>query len=167
MLDTRLHKRMSSGHDYNEVVGEYLKGQGIPCEVPDLRFAQTEAEIAEFSAEEKDVILWDRSVIEVKSQSRIFGVDPRRYPWETFIVDTIGYRLKRVKPIAYVFVSKPTGAMLTLNTATEGTWWEERITDGRDGIPSVSLISAKENLRSMAALVAYLRSRMPSVDQPF
>ena len=169
MLDTRLHARMASGHDWNQRVGDYLRSQGIPCEVPDLQYAKTEQEIAQFSAEEKDIILWDGSVLEVKSQSREFGAQPTQYAWDHFIVDTIGYRLKRVKPIAYVFVSKPTGAMLTLNTNTEASWWEETITDGRDGIPSKSLISAKANLRTMAALIAHLRGRYEASlgNQPF
>jgi hypothetical protein len=84
-------------------------------------------------------------------------------------VDTIGYFLKDVTPIAYVFVSQPTGAMLTLNTNTEASWWEETITDRRDGVPSRSLISAKANLRTMAALIAYLRGRYDASlgNQPF
>ena len=159
MLDTRLHARMASGHSWNQRVGDYLREQGIPCEVPDLQYATTEEEIARFSAEEKDIILWDGSVLEVKSQSREFTSEPSQYPWDDFIVDTIGYHLKLVKPIAYVFVSQPTGAMLALNTNTEASWWEQTKTDGRDGIPSKSLISSKANLRTMAALIAHLRGR--------
>lgn len=169
MLDTRLHARMASGHSWNQRVGDYLREQGIACEVPDLQYATTEEEIARFSAEEKDIILWDGSVLEVKSQSREFTSEPSQYPWDDFIVDTIGYYLKRVKPIAYVFVSKPTGAMLVLNTNTEASWWEQTITDGRDGIPSKSLISSKANLRTMAALIAHLRGRYEASlgNQPF
>ena len=169
MVDTRLHARMASGHSWNQRVGDYLREQGIPCEVPDLQYATTEEEIARFSAEEKDIILWDGSVLEVKSQSREFTSEPSQYPWDDFIVDTIGYYLKLVKPIAYVFVSQPTGAMLALNTNTEASWWEQTKTDGRDGIPSKSLISSKANLRTMAALIAHLRGRYEASlgNQPF
>jgi hypothetical protein len=169
MREKDMGKRITTGHDWSEVVGEYLRTQGIPCEVPPLTFAKTEEEREIYAVMEKDIILWDGSVLEVKSQSREFGAQPTQYAWDHFIVDTIGYFLKDVTPIAYVFVSQPTGAMLTLNTNTEASWWEETITDQRDGVPSRSLISAKANLRTMAALIAHLRGRYEASlgNQPF
>ncbi|MFM8279711.1 MAG: hypothetical protein ACKN9R_05145 [Candidatus Limnocylindrus sp.] len=159
-MDNRLHDRFRSGHDANEFVGNYLRAQGIPCEVPEMKLAQTEAEIIEFTENEKDIILEDGSVIEVKSQSRVFSGVPSEYGWPTFIVDTLGFYGKKQRPLAYVFLSKETGEMLALNTNTHETWWRETITDRRDGIPSISLISDKKNLRSMDALIAYLKQRI-------
>jgi hypothetical protein len=159
-LNNRLHARFKSGHDANEFVGNYLRSQGIPCVVPEMKLAQTEAEIIEFTENEKDIILEDGSVIEVKSQSRVFSGVPSEYPWPTFIVDTLGFYGKKQRPLAYVFLSKETGEMLALNTDTHETWWRQTITDGRDGIPSISLISNKSNLRSMDALIAHLKQRV-------
>jgi len=160
MLDDRLHARFRSGHDANEFVGNFLREQGVPCEVPDMKLAKTEEEIAEFTQNEKDIILEDGLVIEVKSQSRVFSGKPTEYGWPTLIVDTLGFYQKKQRPVAYVFLSKQTGEMLALNTNTHETWWRETITDRRDGIPSISLISDKRNLRTMDALIAHLKTRV-------
>jgi hypothetical protein len=159
MREKDMGKRMTIGHDWNEFVGEYLRTQGIPCEVPPLTFAKTEEERKAFTRKEKDIILWDGSVLEVKSQSRMFTNEPSTFPYENLIVDTVGYFEKEITPIAYVFVCQENRAMLALNTNTEASWWRERKTDGRDGVPDTFLISSKANLRTMAALIAHLRGR--------
>ena len=65
--------------------------------------------------------------IEVKSRSFYFTSDPRTFPWERPFVDTFGgYEVKVVKPIAYVFVSQVTGALVSTpaNEQERDAYWQ-------------------------------------------
>lgn len=147
------------GHYYNELVGEYLAVHGIANTVPALEIAKDKADRARFTKGEKDVVLLDGRVIEVKGVSPEFDWEPESYTVrDTIIVDTeSGYLGKEVKPIAYVFVSKVTEAMLVISTKTESEW---RVITAPDKSRSIEaerfLVASTKLLRPMDDLIAFL-----------
>jgi len=147
------------GHYYNELVGEYLAVHGIANTVPALEIAKDKADRARFTALEKDVVLMDGRVIEVKGVSPEFDWEPSSYTVRnTIIVDTeSGYHGKVVKPIAYVFVSKVTEAMLVIDTKTFGQWEVKELPDRSRGIKRERfLIASTGLLRPMDKLIEHL-----------
>ena len=151
----------AQGHSKNHVVADYLQDHGIDCVVPDFALAKTVEERRVFSRKEKDVILPDGSVIEVKSIQQEFTWDRKSFPLPRIIVDTYdGWCEKEVKPIAYVFISQVTGAMLSLNTANRSKWWTERKMDRYRGEEYNFYFAPSNELRSMNALLDFLRVRL-------
>ena len=147
------------GHYYNELVGEYLAVHGIANTVPALELAKDKADRARFTALEKDVVLLDGRVLEVKGVSPEFGWEPSSYTVrDTIIVDTeSGYHGKEVKPIAYVFVSKVTEAMLVISTKTFGQWEVKELPDKQRGLQRERfLVASTSLLRPMEKLIEHL-----------
>lgn len=147
------------GHYYNELVGEYLAVHGIANTVPALEIAKDKADRARFTALEKDVVLLDGRVIEVKGVSPEFDWEPSSYTVrDTIIVDTeSGYHGKVVKPIAYVFVSKVTEAMLVISTKTFGQWEVKELPDHSRNIANERfLVASTSLLRPMDKLIEHL-----------
>lgn len=154
----------TSGHRYNVLVGEYLVRMGVPCEVPPLRLASTVEERAEFTRAEKDIVLLDGRVLEVKGVSPSFDWDPQSYrARESIIVDTeSGYRGKEQKPFAYVFVSRVTEAMLFIDTKTENQWRTIVAGDRYRGLTAERfLIASISLLRPMSELIPLLMRSEP------
>ncbi len=117
---------MEAGHKFNEIVAMRLKEFGVMAEVPEFSFAQSKAEIRDYTLNDKDVIVGD-NVIEVKSRNLAFTDDPSTFPYDDLIVDTVsGYEAKEPKPIAYVMVSQKTGGMFVIPTAFSKSWRVER-----------------------------------------
>ena len=151
----------TKGHYYNELVGEYLAVHGIANTVPALEIAKSKADRARFTTNEKDVVLADGRVIEVKSVSPAFDWEPESYTArDTIIVDTeSGYQGKAVKPIAYVFVSQVTEAMLVISTKTEGQWHTIIAPDISRGIEAERfLVASTKLLRPMDDLTGFLNA---------
>jgi hypothetical protein len=147
------------GHYYNELVGEYLAVHGITNTVPALEIAKDKADRARFTSNEKDVVLADGRVIEVKGVSPDFGWEPESYTVrDTIIVDTeSGYHGKVVKPIAYVFVSQVSEAMLVLSTKTYPKWRVLVAGDKNRGLEAERFLIADTSLlRSMDDLLKHL-----------
>jgi hypothetical protein len=152
----------TSGHRYNVLVGQYLEQMGVPCEVPPLRLAKTVEERAEFTRTEKDIVLPDGRVLEVKGVSPKFDWDPASYKaGGSIIVDTeSGYRGKDQKPFAYIFVSRVTEAMLCIDTKTERDWETIVAGDRFRGLKAEHfLIAPVRLLRPMSALLAALKRK--------
>ena len=147
------------GHYYNELVGEYLAVHGIANTVPALEIAKDKADRARFTALEKDVVLLDGRVIEVKGVSPDFDWEPSSYKARnTIIVDTeSGYHGKVVKPIAYVFVSRVSEAMLVISTKTFGQWEVKELPDHSRRIDRERfLVASTSLLRPMDKLIEHL-----------
>jgi hypothetical protein len=79
---------------------------------------------------------------------------------DTIIVDTeSGYQGKLVKPIAYVFVSQVTEAMLVISTKTEGQWHTIVAADRSRGIEAERfLVASTKLLRPMDDLTGFLNA---------
>ena len=59
----------------------------------------------------------------MKSRSLDFGADPKSFPYTNAFVDTVGgWKKKKNKPIAVVFVSRATDQMLVVMGDTDDKW---------------------------------------------
>ena len=99
------HKAMTEGHSFNEMVADRLKIEGIGCTVPELELVSTKAEIKRMTENEKDIILDNGLVLEVKSRNLGFSEDPSLFWQKDIYVDTVsGYEAKITKPYAMRYV---------------------------------------------------------------
>lgn len=150
---------MTKGHTYNEYVAQILVSEGISCQVPELEIAQSKSEILRFTLNEKDIILNNGQVLEVKSRNLAFTNDPSSFPFGTILVDTVsGYEAKEVKPMAYVFVSQKTKGIFALPTYTSGDWTIEKKFDNERKHYDSFYVASLDLCRPFATLVNHLRS---------
>jgi hypothetical protein len=148
------------GHQVNLRVGGRLKSEKINCVVPALEIAKSPEEWRRFTLTEKDIILEGGDILEVKEINQHFTEDPTSWPFYEVIVDTVsGYDAKPVKPIAYIFVSKKTGHMLTMATEKPRNWKVIRKYDQYRDIEDDFYFAPKSMLRPMSALIKYLKER--------
>jgi hypothetical protein len=148
------------GHEYNGYVADYLRSKGIDCEVPDLEIEEDPTRWSKFTQNEKDIILANGDVIEVKSINQNFTDDPSSWPLERAIVDTYsGFNGKSKRPIAYVFVSQKTKKMLAMSAEKPSAWSVERKFDKYRQKEDDFYFAPKSMLRPMDKLVEYLRGR--------
>jgi hypothetical protein len=129
--DALFKKLVSEGHAWQALPYVFLRLQGFNVEMPDLTIRE---DISKAGAwlETYDLRVGER-LIEVKSRPFIF-TNPRDWPvprLPAFLDTTKKWDAKTVKPFAYVFVSKPTGAMVaTCATSTaQGRWGKQKCWD--------------------------------------
>jgi hypothetical protein len=146
------------GHYYNEIVAGYLRSHGINCVAPELKIAQNSQEVKEMTLSEKDVVISaSGSVIEVKSNRREFFWEPSAFPYKSIIVDTVSsYESKEVKPIAYVFVSRTNGAMVTIGSSTFKKWKKVSLYDKYQEITDDFYLADKSEIRPISDLVRHI-----------
>lgn len=153
-------KAFLEGQAVNDRVGVRLQSEGIDCTVPEASLAKDSSEWASYTANDKDIILRDGDVLEVKEINQHFTDDPSSWPFAEVIVDTVsGYNKKSVKPLAYIFVSKKTGAMLTMPTDRPRNWRPLRKWDQYREIEDDFYFAPKSMLRTIGQLMAYLKNR--------
>ena len=120
--DEIFRREATIGQKYAELVAARLRCHNINAEATELTFAATEEEIADYE-DEQDVVLDSGHCIEVKSRSLEFDADPKSFPYTTAFVDTVaGWKKKKNKPIAVVFVSRATDQMLIVMGDTDDKW---------------------------------------------
>lgn len=120
--DEIFRREATIGQKYAELVAARLRCHNINAEATELTFAATEAEIADYE-DEQDIVLDTGHCIEVKSRSLDFGADPKSFPYTNAFVDTVGgWKKKKNKPIAVVFVSRATDQMLVVMGDTDDKW---------------------------------------------
>ena len=161
MTQHNYEKAFGEGHKYNELVADFLKSNDIDCTVPELEIATDPADWKKFTAAEKDIILSNGDVLEVKSSSQIFTEDPASWPMPRVIVDTYsGYNGKKKRPIAYIFISQKTKAMLAMSTEKPSRWVVERKYDRFRNKEDDFYFAPKTMLRPIGKLVSYLKDRV-------
>lgn len=120
--DEIFRREATIGQQYAELVAARLTEHGINAEATELTFAETEEQIADYE-DEQDVLLDTGQCVEVKSRNLDFGADPQSFPYTTAFVDTVsGWRKKKNKPVAVVFVSRTTNEMLVVMGDTDSQW---------------------------------------------
>lgn len=153
------HKAMTEGHSYNEVVAERLRAEGIGCEVPELELVSTKEEIQRMTENEKDIILDNGLVLEVKSRGIGFSEDPSLYWQKDLYVDTVsGYEAKKTKPYAYVMVSQKSGNMIVVHSKTKDHWFKKTVTDPYRKITDVFYKVEKRHITTWDSLVEDLKA---------
>jgi hypothetical protein len=120
--DEIFRREASIGQLYAELVAARLRCRGIKALATELTFAETEEQIKDYE-DEQDIILESGNCIEVKSRSLDFGADPKSFPYTTAFVDTVGgWKKKKNKPLAVIFVSRTTDQMLVVMGDTDHEW---------------------------------------------
>lgn len=116
-------QELEIGSKWAEYAAKQLTEAGIPCKATEMRIAQSEEEVQEFTENDQDVVLLDGSGhFEVKSR-RLTFTNYLNYPFDTVFLDTTsGWSQKKVKPIAYLIVSQETGAIIVVPTDTSSEW---------------------------------------------
>lgn len=141
-------------------VADFLNANGIACHATEMELAETEAEIPEFSKNEKDIILHDiEGSIEVKSRRLTFN-DWLSYPWDEMFVDTVsGWHKKEEKPLAVIVVSQVTGKMLVIPRETEPNWFKFSGFDKIRQIHDVWYMAKKSDLLDIDEYLDILKSK--------
>lgn len=154
------HAAMTEGHSYNEIVAKRLRSEGIPCQVPDLQLVSTQAEIEQMTKFEKDIILDNGLVLEVKSRNIGFSENPVMYWQKDIYVDTVsGYEAKEVKPYAYVMVSQKSGNMLVVHSNTKDHWFKKTVTDPYRKVTDVFYKIEKHHITTWSSLIEDLKTK--------
>lgn len=148
------HAAMTEGHSYNEIVAQRLRGENIGCEVPELELVSTAEEIRRMTENEKDIILDNGLVLEVKSRNIGFSEDPSLFWQKDIYVDTVsGYEAKKVKPYAYVMVSQKSGNMIVVHSNTKEHWFKKTVTDPYRKVTDVFYKIEKRHLTTWDSLI--------------
>lgn len=130
LVEFDYHAAMTEGHTFNELVAQRLRDAGIGCTVPELELVTLDADIRRMTRLEKDIILDNGLVLEVKSRNLGFSEDPSVFWQSNIYVDTVsGYEAKEVKPYAYVMVSQKSGNMLIVHSNTAKHWFKHTTQD--------------------------------------
>lgn len=121
--DTLFKKELEEGQAWQNHVGNFLRLSGLDVHIPPLTVRESIKEAGKWS-DSKDLIVKDQ-VIEVKARNERFTI-PESFPYDTIFVDTVsGYEAKKVKPIAYINISKQTGSMIALPSTSSIGWLTE------------------------------------------
>jgi hypothetical protein len=154
------HAAMTEGHSYNEMVADRLRGANIGCTVPDLELVSSAEEIKRMTENEKDIILDNGLILEVKSRNLGFSEDPTVFWQKDIYVDTVsGYEAKKVKPYAYVMVSQKSGNMLVVHSNTKDKWFKKTVTDPYRKVTDVFYKIEKAHLTTWASLIEDLQAK--------
>jgi len=166
------------GHSYNVKIAQRLNDAGIRCYAPELRLAQNHSEIADFTANEQDVVLLDvNGWIEVKSSSFSFedgqpetartqmrNGSERTY--DRLIVDTVSsFETKAVKPLAYVLISQKTDGVLVVPVTTKNNWTISHFFDYQRQHYDDFYQCPIQHLKTFDDLVAHLQSQSATLVQ--
>jgi hypothetical protein len=152
------HAAMTQGHTYNEIVAQRLISEGIGCTVPELELVTSNADIARLTKEEKDIILDNGLVLEVKSRNLGFSEDPALFWQKDIYVDTVsGYEAKEIKPYAYVMVSQKSGNMLVVHSSTKDKWFKKTVTDPYRKVTDSFYKIEKKYLTTWTSLITDLK----------
>lgn len=140
-------KRLDDSHEAVLAVRERLLEKGIVSEGEPPSFRKNLSEVPHYSRHEKDLILEQSGIcLEVKSRNvRWTCLDD--FPFRDIIVDTVsGYDQKRQTPLAYVLVSRPTGAEIVVPTTMDRLWSSRRKKDKERNLRDLFYVALKSQV---------------------
>ncbi len=148
-----------AGWKWQLYVARFFEAHGFEVDVPEYSWRNSREEIKDY------LHTWDLKIcdqrIEVKSRDLAFDTYWRTFPWERALVDTVhNYEAHEVKPMAYIYVSQHTGAMLTTPGSVEArdAWWEKK--DAFDHVRKINdtfYTVGREHLDPITKLLARLK----------
>jgi hypothetical protein len=132
--DELFFSQLKEGFEWQKLLKLFFELHGLKVEMPELTIRDSIKDAGAYISS-KDLIV-NGQTIETKSRNEAFTY-PLSFPYKTIFVDTVsGFDGKQKKPLAYVFISRPTGCMICLMTSTFKSWTVEerfdrvrRITD--------------------------------------
>lgn len=153
-------QELAIGSKWAEHAAAELNAMGIPCEATEMRVAQTEEEIKEFTEHDQDVVLLDGSGhFEVKSRRLNFHYHPFTYPFETAFVDTVsGWEQKLEKPLAVLLVSQQTGKIMVIPPESREHWKTTTTFDNVRGFTDTWYVVPKEHMMRLDTFVERMKN---------
>lgn len=154
--DQLFMKELREGYQWQNLPAVFFRLQGLEVEIPELKIRSSIKEAYKWS-DTPDLIV-NGSIIEVKSRNETF-TSGSSFPYETVFIDTVsGYDAKKIKPLAYVMISRPTGAMVVLKTLSSKGWNIESKFDHTRKIRENFYVCRRRHLQSPDVLVSYLKT---------
>jgi hypothetical protein len=154
--DALARQQMEIGWRWQRFVGAFFEALEFPVTLEVNSFRKSVAQIPEYSDSHDLVVAGER--VEVKSRDLFFTSDPMSFPYETAFVDTVRkYNVHESQPIAYVFVSQKTGALVWTPGRDSSKWTKEGSPDHVRGIKDEFYLVSKNRLLPIDDLVRTLR----------
>jgi hypothetical protein len=152
--DDLFFSELKEGYAWQQLPALFFVLQGLPVRMPALTVRESIRDAGEWLSSE-DLIVNDH-VLEVKSRNERF-VSPGTFPFDTVFVDTVtGFESKETKPLAYIMVSRKTGAMLWLYT-DNSLWSKLSRFDRVRKIQENFYAAPRELLRPLDSLIGLLK----------
>ncbi|MCK9567628.1 hypothetical protein M0R72_01600 [Candidatus Pacearchaeota archaeon] len=118
--DELFFSQLKEGFEWQKLPKLFFELHGLKVEMPELTIRDSIADAGAYMSS-KDLIV-NGQTIETKSRNEAFTY-PLSFPYKTLFVDTVsGFDGKKKKPLAYVFISRPTGSLICLMTSTISSW---------------------------------------------
>lgn len=155
---------LKEGREYEEYVAERLREAGInDVRVPDLKIRKHIREAGEY-ADQVDIYVGPEqnpARIEVKSSSRSFTTpgDIPSFMIPLFLTTVGSWEGARVKPHVFAIVSQPTGAILTVSSATYKDWAIVNMKDRMRGMKDRTLAAPRHHIKPFSTLAEALMRR--------
>jgi hypothetical protein len=159
--DTLFKNLVSEGHAWQALPYTFLKLQGFDVDMPDLTIRENISKAGKW-LESYDLRI-GKHIIEVKSRPFCF-TNPQDWPSNRLpaFVDTVKkWEGRSTKPFAYIFISKPTGAMVATCALelAQGRWGKTKCWDRVRKFREEFYTVGREHLVGMNRLVSALRIR--------
>jgi len=155
--DALFKEQLRRGYGWQQHVAAFLKLCGLQNVYVPTMLARDTIEDAPLFRDQGDLRVGD-AVLEVKSRDLCF-TNRWDFPYDSCIVDTVdNFERKAPAPLAYVFVSTRTGAMLCLAARSRPAWIERTAFDHVRNIEDRFFFCARQLLRPVDRLVSYLRA---------
>ena len=153
--DDLFFSQLKEGFEWQKLAKLFFELQGLRVEMPELTIRDS-IENAGAYISSKDLIV-NGETIETKSRNESFTY-PLSFPYKTLLVDTVsGFDRKKTKPLAYVFISRPTGSMICLMSETSNQWQKEKKFDRIRKITDEFYVADRKLCTCLDELVEVLR----------
>lgn len=153
--DALFFKELKEGHNWQYLPATFFHLSGLQVEIPELRIRSSIQEAQKWK-DSADLIVQGQ-LIEVKSRNERF-ITPESFPYSTIFIDTVsGYDAKKIKPLAYVMISRITGSMLAMRSTSNKGWMIESRWDHVRKIHDDFYVGSKNNLQTLDILVSYIK----------
>lgn len=149
--DELFFSELKTGHAWQSLPALFFRLNKLHVEIPQLSIREN-IEQADQWIQTVDLIV-EGVHLEVKSRNESF-TSPATFPYDTILVDTCkSYDTKTKKPMAYIMISRPTGAMLALPSVKPDKWTTCLKYDRVRKIRDKFYLAPRELLRPMDVLI--------------
>ena len=157
-------RELEIGRAHEVLVGNALRAHKIKCTFRTEALDEEDASLTygqrrEKYKNEKDIVLANGDIIEVKSRNLDFDDDPDSFPYPTVFVETISsWKGHDPTPLAVVHISQITGEMLVTMGYDEPNWKIEKKFDRVRQIWDTWYMAERDHLESFKFLVGYIKA---------
>jgi hypothetical protein len=154
--DDLFFSQLKEGFEWQKLPKLFFELHGLKVEMPELTIRDSIKDAGAYMSS-KDLIV-NGHTIETKSRNEAFTYT-LSFPYKTLFVDTVsGFDGKKVKPLAYVFISRPTGCMICLMSSTSNLWSKESKFDRTRKITDTFYLADRKLCTGLDELIEVLKS---------